>query len=53
MYKPRFKYIIMIVTWTYKKLINLTGTLIDAIGTEHFQQTLSDALKSIPPLDYT
>lgn len=36
-----------------KDLINATGALIDAIGTERFAQTLSDALKSIAPFDYT
>lgn len=30
-----------------------TGTLIDAIGTESFPQTLSDALRQITPFDYT
>jgi DNA-binding CsgD family transcriptional regulator len=36
-----------------KNLINATGMLIDAIGTESFPQTLSDTLKGIAPFDYT
>lgn len=36
-----------------KDLLNVTGTLIDAIGTGDFSQKLSDALKSIAPFDYT
>lgn len=36
-----------------KTLIEATGTLIDAIGSEHFAQTLSDALKGIATFDYT
>jgi len=34
-------------------LIEATGTLIDAIGTESFTQALSDALTGIAPFDYT
>lgn len=34
-------------------LINGTGSLIGAIGTEHFSQTLSNTLKKIAPFDYT
>ena len=36
-----------------KVLYEATGTLIDAIGTESFAQTLSDALRQITPFDYT
>lgn len=36
-----------------KTLIEATGTLIDAIGTERFAQTLSDTLNGIAPFDYT
>jgi len=36
-----------------KDVINATGALIDAIGTDQFAQTLSDALKGIAPFDYT
>lgn len=34
-------------------LIKATGLLIDAIGTDGFARTLSDALKGIAPFDYT
>lgn len=36
-----------------QRLIEATGALIDAIGTDGFAQTLSDALKGIAPFDYT
>lgn len=36
-----------------KTVITATGTLIDAIGTERFAQTMSDTLKGIAAFDYT
>ncbi len=36
-----------------KSLIEATGALVDAIGTERFAKTLSDALQGIAPFDYT
>lgn len=36
-----------------KVLYEATGTLIDAIGTKSFAQTLSDTLRQITPFDYT
>ena len=36
-----------------RKLIEATGALIDAIGTENFALTLSEALQGITPFDYT
>ena len=36
-----------------RKLIEATGALIDAIGTENFALTLSEALQGIAPFDYT
>ena len=36
-----------------KSLIEMTGPLIDDIGSEIFAKTLSDTLKTITPFDYT
>ncbi len=36
-----------------KPLIDATGILIDSIGTDHYANALSDALKGIAPFDYT
>ena len=36
-----------------QRLIEATGALVDAIGTEDFAKTLSDALQRLAPFDYT
>ena len=36
-----------------QRLIKATGALVDAIGTEDFAKTLSDALQRLAPFDYT